>query len=125
MTEPTFDHLDSLHTLEGLTVPRIARKLAGDASPEPVWRNDLGGLTFRLGDRFLKWNPRWTGVDLDRERVRLGWIAERHPAPRVVGHGVDGDAQWMLMDAIRGVCAVGDRWRCRRSEAIPAIAAGG
>ena len=124
MTEPTFDHLAKLHTLDGLTVPRIAQELAGDAPPQLVWRNDLGGLTFRIGDRFLKWNPPSTGADLDRERVRLGWISERHPAPRVVDHGVDGDAQWMLMEALRGESAVGDRWRARRSEAIQAIAAG-
>jgi hypothetical protein len=79
MTEPTFDHLASLHTLEGLTVPRIARKLAGDASPEPVWRNDLGGLTFRLGDRFLKWNPRSTGVDLVASAC--GWVGSRKGTP--------------------------------------------
>ncbi len=114
------------HTLRGLAVPRIARELAGDGEPELVWRNELDGLTFRIGDRYLKWNPRSTGVDLDRERERLEWLSTRHPAPRVVKHGVDveGDAQWLLTEALPGESAVGDAWRARRPEALRAIATG-
>ncbi len=75
-------------------------------SSELVWRNDLDGLTFRVGGRFLKWNPRSTGIDLARERVRLDWLAHRHPAPRVVDHGLDGDAQWLLPALVHGdACA--------------------
>lgn len=120
----TFSHLAGLHTLEGLEVPRIARTLARGREPELVWRNELDGLTFRIGDRYLKWNPPSTGTDLERERVRLEWISARHPAPRVVDHGTDGDAQWLLTDALPGGPAVGDEWRARRPEAIRAIAAG-
>ncbi len=107
-----------------MPVPRIVRELAGSHEPELVWRNDLDSLTFRIGAQFLKWNPASTGIDLERERARLEWLAERHPAPRVVDHGVDGDAQWMLTEAVPGGSAVGDQWRARRSEAIRAIAAG-
>ncbi len=124
MSDPDFAHLAQLHTLRGMEVPGIARALAGDGEPELVWRNDLGGLTFRIGDRYLKWNPRSTGIDLERERVRLGWISSRHPAPRVVDHGSDADAQWLLTEALPGGTAVGDTWRARRPEAIHAIAAG-
>jgi kanamycin kinase len=107
-----------------LEVPRVARALAGGREPELVWRNELDGLTFRIGDRYLKWNPPSTGVDLERERVRLEWLSARHPAPRVVDHGIDGDAQWLLTKALPGDSAVGDRWRARRPEAIRAIATG-
>jgi kanamycin kinase len=124
MTAQNFDHLANLHTLDGLAVPGIMGVVAGRTTPELVWRNDLGGLTFRLGDRYLKVNPSSTGADLDRERVRLGWIAQRHPAPRVIDHGVDGDSQWMLTAALPGESAVGDGWRARRPEAIQAIATG-
>ena len=124
MADPEFAHLADLHSLRGLQVPEIARSLAGDSEPELVWRNDLDGLTFRIGDRYLKWNPPSTGIDLERERVRLEWISARHPAPRVIDHGVDGDAQWLLTEAIPGGSAVGDTWRARRPEAIRAIAAG-
>ncbi|MEA2518269.1 MAG: hypothetical protein QOF49_349, partial [Chloroflexota bacterium] len=124
MTTPDFSELARLHTLRGLDVPDIARVLAGGDEPELVWRNELDGLTFRIADRYLKWNPRSTGIDLERERVRLDWISVRHPAPRVVDHGVDGDAQWLLTEAVPGGPAVGDEWRPRRSEAIRAIATG-
>ena len=99
-------------------------ELAGDAAPELVWRNELGGLTFRIGERYVKWNPRTTGIDLSREARRLGWLAGRHPAPRVVEFGSDEDAEWLVTEAVSGELAVGDRWRARRPEAIRAIADG-
>ena len=72
----------------------------------------------------MKWNSRQTGVDLQRERERLDWLAGRHPAPRVLGFGEDDDAQWLVTSALPGGCAVGDEWRARRPEAIGAIAEG-
>jgi kanamycin kinase len=124
MTEPNFDHRPRLNTLDVVVVPGVVYALAGEREPELVWRNDVGGLTFRLGERFLKWNPVSTGIDLERELVRLRWLSARHPAPKPIDYGVDGDAQWMLTEALPGVLAVGDRWRARRPEAIRAIATG-
>lgn len=124
MADPKFAHSARQHTLDGLDVPRIAKVLAADAEPELVWRNELNGLTFRIGTRYLKWNPPSTGIDLERERERLEWISTRHPAPRVVDHGNDADAQWLLTEGLPGGPAVGDQWRARRSEAIRAIADG-
>ena len=124
MSDPRFAALALQHTLGGQPVPPIVRTLAGGHEPELVWRNDLDGLTFRIGERYLKWNPPSTGIDLERERVRLEWLAGRHPAPRVVDHGIDGDAQWLLTEALAGGSAVGDEWRARRPEAIRAIATG-
>lgn len=43
-------------------MPNRVRALAGDARLEPVWRNAIGGVTFRAdgagGIRFIKWGPR-------------------------------------------------------------------
>jgi kanamycin kinase len=72
----------------------------------------------------VKWNPRTSGIDLARERVRLDWLRGRHPAPRVLLFGTDGAAQWLVTAALPGTHAVGDTWRARRPEAIAAIAAG-
>ena len=119
-----FAHLAAQHTLGAERIPHAVRELAGSAEPELVWRNELGGLTFRFANRYVKWNPRGTGIDLGRERMRLDWIAGRYPAPRVLDAGVDGDADWLVTEALDGEPAVGDRWRTWRGEAIGAIAAG-
>lgn len=124
VTEPDFSHLADLHQLGDQAIPDVVVELASGRELELVWRNDLGGLTFRFADRFVKWNPRSTGIDLLRERDRLEWISARHPAPRVLDSGSDLSAQWLVLTALPGECAVGDRWRARRAEAIRVIATG-
>jgi kanamycin kinase len=105
-------------------VPGPVVRLARGQPAELAWRNELGGLTFRVGDEHIKWNPRRNGIDLGRERVRLQWLEGRHPAPRVLAWDEDEHAQWLVTASLRGSSAVGDEWRARRPEAIRAIAAG-
>ncbi len=124
MTGPSDTALADQHSLGDAPIPRIVLEIASGRPAELVWRNDLGGMTFRIGDTFVKWNPPQTGIDLERERCRLEWIAGRHPAPRVIGSGADAAGQWLVTAAVPGESAVGDPWRVRRSEAIRAIAAG-
>ncbi len=122
----TFDPSDlaAYHLLGDDPIPGVVLESADGHVPELVWRNELGGLTFRVGVRFVKWNPLATGIDLEREYRRLGWIAGRHPAPRVVDFGTDETAQWLVTESMPGESAVGDTWRARRHEAIGAIATG-
>ncbi|GAA1931328.1 aminoglycoside 3'-phosphotransferase [Microbacterium aoyamense] len=117
-----FEDLSQFHEQGDDPVPSVV--LAVDASPELVWRNELGGLTYRVGDRYVKWSPRSAGIDLARERDRLLWLDGRHPAPRVLSYGADGEAEWLVTAGMPGDHAVGDEWRARRSEAIAAIARG-
>lgn len=124
MTEPDFSGLAAQHTLGDDPVPDVVVDLAHGRPVELAWRNDLGGLTFRVEDQFVKWNQHRTGIDLERERVCLEWIWGRHPAPRVVAFGGDDEAQWLVTEAVPGESAVGDTWRARRPEAIRAIATG-
>jgi len=105
-------------------VPEIVNRLAGGAGAEFVWRSQVGGLTFRCGDRYVKWYPTSSQIDLRRERVRLDWISTRHPAPRVVDFGADTGGQWLVTEALPGGYAVGPRWQSRSNEAIDAIATG-
>lgn len=116
--------LDDHHSLGDHSVPEVVVELAAGSHPELVWRNEIGGLTFRVGDRFVKWNPRHNGIDLSRERVRLDWICSRHPAPRVLDAGSDATAQWLVLTALPGTHAVGGSWRARRGDAVKAIATG-
>jgi len=132
VTDPTTDRGDGdrqeppegFHTLGDDPVPEIVQQAAGASPAVLVWRSELNGLTFRAGDRYVKWYPRSTGIDLGLEKVRLEWISKRHPAPHVVDFGGDQAAQWLVTEALPGEHAVGDRWRARRSEAIRAIATG-
>lgn len=124
VSKSDFSHLAELHQLGDDPIPAIVVDLADDRPADLVWRNDLGGLTFRIDDMFVKWNPRRTGIDLERERVRLEWISVRHPAPQVLESGGYDDSQWLVTAAVPGEPAVGDAWRARRSEAIRAIAIG-
>ncbi|HEX5827306.1 MAG TPA: aminoglycoside 3'-phosphotransferase [Candidatus Limnocylindrales bacterium] len=124
MTEDPFEFLRQFHTLEGVEVPGLVVERSGPAGVELAWRNELGGLTFRVRDGYLKWNPRSTGIDLARERRRLEWLSVRHPAPRVLEFGEDQHAQWLVTAPLPGTSAVGDAWRARRPEAIRAIAEG-
>ena len=124
MTGPNAASLAAQHSLGDDPIPDAVLEIASGRRAELAWRNELGGLTFRIGDTFVKWNPQATGVDLERERRRLEWLSGRHPAPRVIGYGVDAESQWLVTAAVPGESAVGDTWRARRSEAIRAIAAG-
>lgn len=124
MAETPFAALAAWHSLGDDPIPDVVTEVAAGRPAELVWRNELGGLTFRIDDRFVKWNPRRTGIDLERECACLAWLAGRHPAPRVISCGRDTEDQWLVTSAVPGDCAVGDTWRARRPEAIRAIATG-
>ena len=105
-------------------VPALVRSFASGNELDAVWRNELGGLTFRDGECFLKWNPLGSGVDLDDERSRLGWLAPRHPVPEVLDFGRDDHGQLLVTRALPGEGAVTEPWRARPHEAVAAIAEG-
>jgi kanamycin kinase len=103
-------------------VPALVRAFAAD--PRPVWRNELGGLTFRDGDRYLKYNPLGTGIDLDVERERLEWARRYLPVPQVLEYDRDETGQVLVTRALAAEGAVTDRWRDRPEDAVRAIGAG-
>lgn len=91
----------------------------------PVWRNELGGLTFRLGDdRYVKWNANGPDaaagtvapeIDLLAEAERLTWAGRFITVPEVMDVGcdkpsTDGAGQWLLTRAIAAESAVSPRW---------------
>lgn len=102
----------------------IVDRLAAGCSPELVWRNELGGQTWRLGDRYLKWSPDSAGIDLRREITRLRWLADRHPVPPVLDEGTGDGGRWLLTAAIPADSAVSERWRADPEPAVRAIADG-
>lgn len=114
---------------EPVTVPPPVLSLAGDDAITPVWRNELGGLTFRLegpdGVRYAKWVATGTPeLDLEAEADRLTWAARYAAVPRVLDHGSDADGAWLVTAALPGASAVDPRWRSRPEDAARAIGAG-
>ena len=69
-------------------VPAVVEALAGADTITPVWRNELGGLTFRLeGEmvRYAKWVAAGTPeIDLRGEAERLAWARQWVTVPRVL-----------------------------------------
>ena len=86
-------------------VPDLVREAAAGDLLHPVWLNELGGLTYRAGDRYLKWSPR-AAPDLEQERARLVWAAAFHPVPEVVELRRDETAQLLVTRAVPGRSAV-------------------
>ncbi|MEU4836072.1 aminoglycoside 3'-phosphotransferase [Streptosporangium sp. NPDC023615] len=113
-----------------VAVPGAVAVLAGGDTVTPVWRNELGGLTFRLEDghgsaRYVKWVPAGTPeIDLASEAERLTWAREWVTVPRVVEHGEDADGAWLVTVAIPGRPAVDPRWRADPATAAAAIGRG-
>jgi kanamycin kinase len=109
--------------LSGTTVPELVRERAAGAGLSGVWVNQLGGLTFRAADHFLKWSP--AGVDLTPEHERLSWAAAWHPVPEIVDFVDGGDrGQLLITRALPGRSAVDPRWLREPRRAARAIGEG-
>ncbi len=84
-----------------------------------VWRNEAGGLTFRVGaDRYVKWSA---GAGLTGEAERLRWAARYVAVPRVLDHGTGDDGAWLVTAALPGRSAVDPYWIARPGAAARAI----
>jgi kanamycin kinase len=111
--------------LAPVPVPAAVRALARGAQLEPVWRNELGGITFRTGDRrYIKWGPRHPELDVAAEAERLAWAARFTPVPRVLDVGGDSTHTWLVTAAIDGRSAVDPRWIADPATAARAVGRG-
>lgn len=116
-------------------IPERVAEIAGGDEIIPVWRNELGGMTFRLrgvGEvRYVK-HQRYAGldaehrghVDLGVEAEKLAWAAEHVVVPKVLGHGEDDDGAWLVTAGMRGRSAYDPRWKRNPETAVRAIALG-
>jgi kanamycin kinase len=109
-------------------VPAPLRALVRDQPTRPVWRNELGGLTFEIitptGRQFAKWAPAGSGLDLGREMSRLRWAGRFTPVPRVLEHGTDRTGAWLVTAGLPGDNAVSGRWLADPGPAVTAIGRG-
>lgn len=109
-----------------IAVPAAVAARAAARRITPVWRNDLGGITFRLGDdEYIKWMPTQTPeLDFDAEAVRLRWAQPHVTVPRVIARGSSDGAEWLVTAAIAGTSAIDPRWADSPAIAARAIGAG-
>ncbi|WP_322410982.1 aminoglycoside 3'-phosphotransferase [Microbacterium invictum] len=113
---------------DGVLVPPRVRRLAGDDDLVPVWRNGIGGLTFRAtgarGIRYVKWGPRNDETTVEAEAERLAWAGRFISVPRVITVGGDDTEEWLVTAAMPGENAVAPRWIAEPEVAVTAIGAG-
>jgi aminoglycoside phosphotransferase len=106
--------------------PPVVRAIAGGRPVRAVWRNELGGLTFRIGSepraQFVKWSPE--GLPLVPEAERLRWAGRYAAVPRVLDHGSDSTGDWMVTAGLPGLSAVDDRWISQPETAVRALGSG-
>jgi kanamycin kinase len=109
-------------------VPASVRALAAGQTVEPVWQNEQGGLTFRVGTggdgRYIKWAPAGSGLDLPGEAARLRWAIRTTPVPPVLATGADPDGSWLVTAAVDADSAVSPRWKQEPGRAAAAIGRG-
>jgi len=105
-----------------VALPDAVRERAPEAVA--VWRNMVGGLTFRDGGRFLKWNPVGSGASLEAERERLVWARPHHPVPEVLESAADAQGELLVTAALPGDGAVSERWLAEPRTAVRAIGEG-
>jgi kanamycin kinase len=109
-------------------VPQAVLTLAAGKSIEPIWLNEIGGMTFRLTSPsalgYVKWTPVGSGADLVQEREKLEWAIRYTPVPRVIDSGKDDDGAWLLTEALNGDNAVAPRWKADPACAVAAIGVG-
>ncbi|MEV4559110.1 aminoglycoside 3'-phosphotransferase [Kitasatospora sp. NPDC049285] len=107
--------------------PRVTALAAG-RPVAAVWRNELGGVTYRLGEgpgrRFAKWAPAGSGADLAAEAERLRWARPFTAVPEVLEQGADQDGSWLLTAGLPGESAVAERFRRDPATAVRAIGEG-
>ncbi len=108
-------------------VPDAVRRLAAGEALEPLWRNQVGGLTFAVGDdRVVKWSPRSRSrsIGLALEAERLAWAAPYAAVPRVLDAGSDAAGSWMVTARLPGESAVAPRWLADPVTAVRAVGEG-
>jgi kanamycin kinase len=116
---------------EAVDVPAFVADLAAGRTVRPVWRNELGGLTFEVlpasshdSRRFVKWAPPGSPLDLPGEAARLEWAGRFTRVPEPIDAGSDASGSWLVTRAMDGESAVSPRWMQSPGLAVRAIGLG-
>lgn len=107
--------------------PPVVVRLAAGEPLRGAWENQLGGLTFAVGEppaRYVKWQPLGVVAGLAVEAERMRWARTRTPVPEVLEVGADDEAEWLVTSALPGTSAVDPRWLADPEPAVRAIGVG-
>ncbi|OYN90830.1 phosphotransferase [Parenemella sanctibonifatiensis] len=104
-----------------VSAPALVTQLAAGVAVAPVWRNELGGVTWRIATdppSYLKYGPAHLEFEPKEEAERLSWLAFAAPSltvPRVLAQGTvttsAGDHRWLHTAAIPGDTAIHPRFQ--------------
>ncbi len=110
---------------DSVEAPRTVRRLARGAALTAVWRNAIGGVTFRTDDgRFIKHGPRNAETSMLAEAGRLAWASRYVSVPEVVEAGQSSASEWLVTRALSGRSAVDPRWIEEPATAVRAVGEG-
>jgi kanamycin kinase len=114
--------------VDPLEIPAVVVELAAGRVLRSVWRNELGGLTFQLGEgidrEFVKWCPPHPEFDLELEAIKLDWAGRFVRVPSVIAFDGDDDGSWLHTQGLPGRSAVDPYWLARPRQAARAIGSG-
>lgn len=107
-------------------VPGAVENFAAGRRLELVWRNLLGGLTYRVADSGEDLYAKWSvTIDLRPEVDRLVWLFARWAhVPEVVSFEEFGGGQLMVTRGMAGTSAVAPAWIADPARAVAAIGEG-
>jgi kanamycin kinase len=83
-----------------VTVPDVVTRIAAGRPADAVWVNELGGVTFRVGDGYVKTYPAEHAALLADEAVRLRWAGRFTAVPEVTAARAIGAGLRHLHDAL-------------------------
>jgi len=110
--------------LDDVEVPEVVLRLAAGRSIVPVWRNEIGGVTFAIADgaEYVKAGPAHREFVPDAEAQRLAWLAGYVRVPAVLGLGTEPDGTvWLHTAGLPGTSAVLGEWLTRPDHVVPEL----
>lgn len=108
-----------------IAVPARVRELATGAAVRAVWRNGVGGTTWRTDDgRHIKIGPHDPEVSMREEAARLRWARPYTTVPPVLVQGEDDHEEWLVTRTVPGTTAVDPRWIADPATAVAAVGRG-
>ena len=109
---------------DGVVVPALVLELAAGRSVEPVWVNQIGGVTYAIdgGAEYVKYGPPHPEFEPAPEFARLRWVSAWVNAPRPIDHGADvAGYRWLRTVGIPATSAVLGGWRDHPDIVVPEL----